>query len=159
MLDEAIRSFDGKLAFALCPTPLNSHCNPYVAETVGEFRNSCKLARIALAVWVANRKAFTVFDNWMYAYESGDRWHPRSPEAARAEAIELVGRKKFAAASANPWIGRYMQTCIRIFGKTLQRGEGAVPKLIFGSRWIIPEPNSANDLVDILQKSLGVPKP
>lgn len=159
MLDEAIRRFDGKLAFALCPTPLNSHCNPYVARTVGEFRNSCDLARIALAVWLANRKAFTLFDNWMYAYESGDSWHPRSPESAREKAFELVGRKKFDAALSDPWIERYMQTCIQIFGQTLQNGEGAVPKLIFGSRWVIPEPRDVNDLVAILQKSLGIPKP
>lgn len=159
MLDEAVRHFGGKLAFALCPTPLNSHCNPYVTRTVGEFRNSCDLARIALAVWVANRDSFTVFDNWMYRYDSGDSWHPRSPLAARAKAVELVGQKKFDAALSDPWIGRYMQTCIQIFGQTLRSGEGAVPKLIFGSRWVIPEPSDVNDLDMILQKSLGVPKP
>ncbi len=159
MLDEAIRRFDGKLAFALCPTPLNSHCNPYVARTVGEFRNSCELAKIALAVWVANRDSFTVFDSWMYEFDSGDSWHPRSPEAARAEAIELVGQSKFEAALSDPWIKRYMKTSIHIFGQTLQGGEGAVPKLIFGSRWVIPEPNDVDDLVKILQNSLDVPRP
>lgn len=30
MLDEAIRRYGGKLAFALCPTPLNRQCNPYI---------------------------------------------------------------------------------------------------------------------------------
>src|SRR5690606_22994034 len=29
LLTEAVRRYDGKLAFALCPTPLNSRCNPY----------------------------------------------------------------------------------------------------------------------------------
>jgi len=52
-----------------------------------------------------------------------------------------------------------MQTCIRIFGQTLQSGEGAVPKMILGSRWVIPEPRDLNDLVAILHKSLGIPRP
>jgi hypothetical protein len=31
--------------------------------------------------------------------------------------------------------------------------------MVYGPRWVIPEPYSAEDLVMILQKSLGVPKP
>ncbi len=159
MLDEAVRRYNGKLAFVLCPTPLNSHCNPYIPRDVSEFKNSCKLARIGLAVWVANREAFHVFDNWMYSIDSGKTWHPRSPETARAKAVELVGKKKFDAALAVPWIENYMQTCIQIFGQTLRNGSGGVPKMIFGSRWVIPEPRNADDLIRILQKALDMPKP
>ena len=35
MLDEAIRRYGGKLAFALCPAPLNSKCNPYIPRGCG----------------------------------------------------------------------------------------------------------------------------
>jgi hypothetical protein len=52
-----------------------------------------------------------------------------------------------------------MKTCIRIYGQTLQSGKGGIPKMIFGSHWVIPEPYNADDLVNILQKSLGVPIP
>lgn len=159
MLDETIRRFKGKLAFVLCPTPLNTRCNPYIPRDVDAFKNSCELAKISLAVWVAKHEAFSAFDNWMFTYESGDIWHPRSPEAARAKAVELVGREKFDAALTDPWIGRYMQTCIRIYGQTIRSGNGGVPKLIFGSRWVIPEPHNTDDLIMIMQKSLGVPKP
>jgi uncharacterized membrane protein len=156
LLDEAIRQYSGKLAFALCPTPLNRQCNPYIPQDVDEFKDSCELAKIGLAVWVADRKAFPGFDNWMFAFESGDRWRPRSLDAARAKAIELVGQAKFDASGANPWIDRYMQTSIGIYGNT---GGNAIPKLVFGSRWVIPEPNNAEDLVFILHNSLAVPKP
>jgi uncharacterized membrane protein/protein-disulfide isomerase len=158
MLDEAIRRFDGKVAFVLCPAPLNTKCNPYVPRDVDEFKDSCELTKIALAVWVAKRDAFPVFDRWMFSPEPGDIWRPRSLDAARAKAIELVGQAKFSAAQADPWIDQYLQTSIQIYGHTSRSGN-AVPKLVFGSRWVIPQPNNADDLVSILRDSLGVPAP
>ncbi len=159
MLDEAVRRYGGKLAFALCPAPLNTHCNPYVPRDVAEFADSCELAKVGLAVWAAKREAFPAFDRWMFSFESGERWNPRSLEAARAKAVELVGEAKFKAALANPWVEQYMQTSIRIYGETVQSGQGGVPKLLFGSRWVLPEPNDTDDLVTILQNSLAVPRP
>ena len=164
MLDEAVRRYGGKLAFVLCPTPLNTRCNPYVPQDVDEFKGSCELAKIALTVWVAKREAFPAFDLWMFSLESGDHWQPRSIEAAKAKAVELVGQAKFDAAQADPWIAKYLQTSIQIYGGTVQsasnpRRANAVPKMVFGLRWVIPEPNDASELVSILQDSLAVPKP
>jgi uncharacterized membrane protein len=159
LLDEAIRRYNGKLAFVLCPTPLNTQCNPYIPRDVDEFKNSCELAKIGLAVWLAKREAFPAFDNWMYFYESGDMWHPRSLESTVSKAVELVGQEKFDAARENPWIKEYMQTCIRIYGQTILNGKGGIPRLIFGSHFIIIKPGNAEDVIAILQKSLGVPKP
>jgi uncharacterized membrane protein/protein-disulfide isomerase len=158
MLDEAIRRYSGKLAFALCPAPLNSQCNPYVTRDTEQFRDSCELARIALAVWRAKRDAFPIFDRWMFSLESGDFWRPRKPDAARAKAIALVGQAKFDAARTDPWIDRYLQTSVRIYGDTIQ-GSSAVPKLVFGSHWAVPEPRAVDDVLTILQESLNVPKP
>jgi uncharacterized membrane protein len=159
MLNEPVRFYRGKLAFALCPTPLNTRCNPYIPGDADAFKNSCELAKIGLAVWLANREAFSAFEYWMFTFESGDRWLPRSLESANAKAIELVGKEKLDAALIDPWIGQYMQTCIQIYGRTIQSSNGGIPKLIFGSRWVIPEPHNTDDLVMILQKSLGVPGP
>ena len=161
MLDEAIRRYDGKLAFALCPAPLNTQCNPYIPRDVDEFKGSCDLAKIGLAVWAANREAFPTFNRWMYSLDSGDRWSPRSREAATDKAIELVGQAKFDAALADRWIDQYLQTSIHIYGDTIQndRHGNALPKLVFGSRWVTPELYDANDLVSILHDSLAVPVP
>jgi protein-disulfide isomerase len=158
MLDEVIRRYNGKLAFALCPAPLNPECNPYIAQEVDEFKDSCELAKIALAVWLAKREAFPAFDRWMFSPEPGALWHPRSLDAAKAKAVELVGQAKLDAAQADPWIDQYLQTSIQIYGQTI-RGGNAVPKLVLGSRWVIPEPYNADDLVAILHDSLAVPRP
>lgn len=153
MLDEAIRRYDGKLAFALCPAPLSRQCNPYVPRDVDEFTNSCELAKVALAVWVAKREAFPAFNRWMFLLDSGDRWHPRTLDAAKSKAIELVGQTKFDAAQTDPWVDRYLQTCIQLYGNT---GGNAVPKLVFHSRWVLPQPADADDLVSILRDKLAV---
>jgi len=156
MLDEAIRRTNGQLAFALCPAPLNTQCNPHVPQEATQFENSCELVKVGMAVWVAKREAFSAFEHWMFTFESGDRWSPRSLEAARAKAVELVGQAPFDAAWTDPWIDQYIQTSVKIFGDT---GGTAIPKLVFGSRWVIPEPYSVDDLMTILQDGLAVPKP
>ena len=108
---------------------------------------------------MADREVFPVFENWMFSFESGDRWYPRSLDDARAKAIELVGQAEFDAARDDPWVDHYMATCVRIYGQTIQSKIGGVPRLVFGSRWAIPEVYSADDLVMILQDSLAVPMP
>lgn len=159
MLNEAIRQYDGKLAFALCPSPLDKKCNPYVLGDMEQYKDSCELVKIALAVWVANREVFADFENWMFSFESGDRWKPRTPEATKAKAIELLGQEKYEAAQADPWIDEYLKSSVEIYSKTIQNSKGGVPKLLYDSRWVIPEPYTADDLVKILQESLSVPLP
>jgi protein-disulfide isomerase len=159
MLDEVVQRYSGKVAFALCPTPLNPHCNPYIPQEADAFKNSCELAHIGLAVWVANSKVFPNFENWMFTYESGSRWRPRTLEATQAKAVELIGQAKLDAAMSSPWIDRYLQTCIEMYGQSLKSGKGGVPRMIFGSKWVIPEAYSADELISIIQESLGVPKP
>jgi len=158
LLDEVIRRYDGKLAFVLCPAPLNPQCNPYISRKVEEFKDSCELAKVGLAVWTANREEFAAFDSWMFSPEPGRLWHPRTLDAARAKAVELVGQAKFNAARADPWVDRYLQTSVQLFGDT-SKGGNVVPKIVFGSHWVTPEPNDANDLISILHESLSVPRP
>ena len=159
MLNEAVRHYNGSLAFALFPAPLNSECNPFIHSNADAFKNSCDLARIGMAVWLADRVAFPVFEDWMFMFESGNNWQPRNLETARGKAIELVGQTKFDAAFSDPWIGQYLQTAIQIYGQTLQNGMGGIPKMIFGPVWVIPQPDNAAGLIRILQQRLAVPMP
>jgi uncharacterized membrane protein/protein-disulfide isomerase len=159
MLKEVVKKYDEKLAFVLCPTPLNTQCNPYIPQDVEAFKNSCDLAKIGLAVWKASHEAFYVFDSWMFQDEPGNLWQPRDFLPAKAKAVQLVGPSKFDTAMSNSWIQEYIQGCVQMYGQTIGSGRGGVPKLVFGTRWVIPEPKDVNDLTMILQKTLGVPKP
>ncbi len=157
MLHEVVRRYQGALAFVLCPSPLNGECNPYIPKDVDQYQDSCEMVRIGLTVWRANPEAFEEFELFMFTYDSGDRWQPRTLEVAQARAIELIGQEAFDRYGADPWIETYMHRCIEIYGKTIQGGQGGVPKLVYDTRWVIPEVYSADDLVAILQDSLGVP--
>jgi uncharacterized membrane protein len=156
LLGEVVRRYGGKLAFALCPAPLSPQCNAYVPREVRGFADSCALARVALAVWTAKRDAFADFDGWMFALDSGDLWRPRRLDAARARAIALTGQARFDAALSDPWIEQYLQASVRIYGNA---GGNAVPKLVFGSRWVTPEANDADELIRILETGLALPPP
>jgi uncharacterized membrane protein len=159
LLGEVISQYKGKVVFLLCPASLSAKCNPYIPRDVDEFRNSCELARTALAVWKARSDRFADFENWMFTYDSGESWSARSPEDAKFKAMALVGKKRFEAAYGDPWVSQYMRYSVQVYGRTLQGGKGGVPKLIYGSRWVTPVAQSADELVNILQKSLGLPRP
>jgi hypothetical protein len=68
----------------------------------------------------------------------------------------LVGQANLDAALADPWVERYLQDSIRLYGGA---GGSPIPKLILGSRWVVPQPNNADDLARIMQKTLAVPRP
>ena len=159
MLKEVVKQYNDKLALVLCPTPLETQCNPYIPQDIEAFENSCDLAKTGLAVWKASHEAFYVFDRWMFRNESGNVWQPRDLQAARAKAVELIGQSRFDAAGSDPWIQEYIRNCIEEYGLTMLNGKGGVPKLVFGTRWVTPEPKDANDLTMILQKTLALPKP
>lgn len=159
MLNQVISRYHDKIAFVLCPAPLNTQCNAYIPFDVDAYKNSCDLAKIGMTVWFANHKAFADFDKWMFTADAGNEWQPRSTEAAKAKAIELIGQAKFDTASSSLVVQQYIQASVQLYGETVKTGRGGVPKLMFGSNWVIPELTNADDLINILQKSLSVPKP
>jgi len=158
MLPEVIRQYEGRLAFVLRPAPLEPQCNPYVAEQTDAFKNSCELARLAMAVWRTHRDTFAAFEHWLFTFETGSQWRPRSLDAARAKAEEWLGRDALQAALSDPWIDQYIQGGVTIFGQTAQQGAGMVPQMIFGSVWMVPEPSDALQLGRMIHENLGVPR-
>lgn len=159
MLNSVVQQYKGKLAFVLMTSPLENSCNPHISPEKTTFKNSCELSKIGLAVWLANPSVFPEFENWMFTFDTGSTWKPKSIEAAKAKATELLGSEMLETALADRWVSQYLHYGVQLFGQTLQNGKGAIPKMIYNESWIIPEPYNADDLMTILNKSLRVPKP
>ena len=64
-----------------------------------------------------------------------------------------------AISTADPWIHRFIQSSIRMYGTTIEQGGNAVPKLAFGTRWVVPEPNDADDLEEFRGTASPCPTP
>ena len=148
------------LAFVLTPCPLSYACNPYVAvKSKDQFAGSCELARLALAVWLTDPDKFAEFDEWLFTAEDPAKgWYPRTVEDATAKAAELVGgQQALLDAAHNAQISSIFSKSFDLFGRTTQEGKSGIPRLIYDSKWIIPEVDTPDGLLEILNNVLEIP--
>lgn len=141
----------GRLAAVLLPTPLNRDCNPHAPEeTASRFEDSCELARIAVAVYLADPTAFPAFDRWLF-----EPTLPRSATSARDEAIRRLGSKTFEQASADPRMQQKLTRNVHAYG---QSGADYVPVLIVpGASAVVGRVDDQWVLIDIMDNaSVGV---
>ena len=112
-----------EFAVAMLVMPLHRDCNPHAPEFMPDrFDHSCELARLALAVWVAEPGQFPAFDQWLFEPEL-----PPSPEAARAEAERLVGASALAAALEDPRVADLLERHVEAYGDS---GADRIPLLM-----------------------------
>jgi len=110
-LRQIMESQPDRYRLVLLPMPLNPACNPHTEFDSKRFAHACTLARIALAVWRADRGTFEAFDRWLYEPEL-----PRDPELAKLEAIRVSGAARFAAAQGDPWVDQTLKQYIDAWG-------------------------------------------
>ncbi|MEX0653604.1 MAG: vitamin K epoxide reductase family protein [Phycisphaeraceae bacterium] len=114
VLLEAQAELDPAPTLVVLPVPLNPACNPHAPQYPGpRFAESCELARLALAVHLADPAAFAAFDHWLFEPEL-----PRSAEAARAEAVTRVGEAALAQALADPRVDERLARNTAAFGRS-----------------------------------------
>lgn len=154
-LPEVISRLGGRVAFVLCPCPLSPKCNPYVPREETRFEGSCDLARLALAVYMIKPSAFPEFDAWLFA-EGEDGWRPRSVVKAREQAAALVGEEQLSALLPELTLSEILRRTTDLFGRTTTRGNGGIPRFVYGDRWVVPSADSAEDLVNILADTFDI---
>jgi len=141
----------GELAVLLLPAPLNSKCNPYWEQTEPRFEHACELARLALAVWRADRAAFPSFDAWLFEPEM-----PRDPKDARRRAEELVPAATLSKVLNDPWIDRQIEQNVTAYHNS---GAERVPVILSpGMRAIVGRPESEEQLFQLLAKEHLLPE-
>ena len=152
VLPDMLSQAGGQYRIRLCPVPLSSACNPYIpASGIDRFAGSCQLTRCALAVWYARPEAYEAY--WEYLLGGGDERAAIDPADAEARARALLG-DGFAAALADPRIDAYLRKAEELFGRTSHAEKSGVPRMIRGQRWLVPETDQADELLELIRLSL-----
>jgi hypothetical protein len=133
----------------LLPTPLNSDCNPAIEETEPRFRDSCDLARLALAVWRVAPDQFPEFDAWLFAPEL-----PRSAEDARAEAVRRIGQEALSAALDSDWIDERIREDVAAY----QQSDAKVLPILLspGAAAIVGRTDDERELLEVLSRDFQI---
>jgi uncharacterized membrane protein/protein-disulfide isomerase len=87
--------------------PLSPACNPrwHGTEPAPEQRHACELAKLLLAVALADQRQFEPFQEWLYEHQLG-----LTLEAADAEAERRIGRDYLTEALKNPAIAERLRS-------------------------------------------------
>lgn len=144
------KQHENELAIVLMPAPLVRNCENPDPRWQDQFQQSCKVARLALAVFKADRRLFSFYDRWLI---SGRRW--RAYHEARRQAEQMIGADILAAALVDPWVEKYIARGHAAYDAS---GSRQVP-VILGNR--LEKPifgHSGGDkmLIDQIKKELGL---
>ena len=152
ILPDLLEKAGGQYRIRLCPVPLSSDCNPYIPATgVDRFAGSCPLTRYGLAVWFARPDACEAY--WDYLLGGGDARAAVAPAEAEARARALLG-EDFQTAVMDPRIDAYLRKVEELFGRTSNAEKSGVPRLIHGQKWLVPETDQADELLELIRLSL-----
>ena len=72
---------------------------------------------------------------------------------AEAAARAILGAE-FAAATKDPRIDAYLRKVEELFGRTSSAEKSGVPRLIHGQKWLVPETDQADELLELIRLSL-----
>lgn len=149
-LSALVEKHPADICVLLLPVPLDHDCNPSLpVENVGH-PGSCKLTRIALAVWRLKPDAYPALHR---AFLSEP---PPDPAAALAFAHAQVAPARLDAAMRDPWIDELIRANIADWvsfsGKTKH-----LPKLLIRDRRILHGlPSDEADFIRVMEQELGL---
>ncbi|MCC7205392.1 MAG: hypothetical protein IT441_09960 [Phycisphaeraceae bacterium] len=111
LLTKMRRRYGDQLAILPVLFPIDPAVNPRISLAAAPDGRSGELARLALAVWLADPSQFAGFHEWLM---SPDDPH-RSPslDEARARARQLVGNERLDAAMADPRLDQTLDVHVR----------------------------------------------
>ena len=153
VLPELLAKAGGQYRIRLCPVPLSPACNPYIpASGVDRFAGSCALTRYALAVWYARPEAYEAY--WDELLGGGPSTGSGGAVGEAEAAARAILGGEFAAATKDPRIEAYLRKVEELFGRTSNAEKSGVPRLIRGQKWLVPETDQADELLELIRLSL-----
>ncbi|MEM9415776.1 MAG: vitamin K epoxide reductase family protein, partial [Planctomycetota bacterium] len=164
-LRAALDRYPGQLNLILLPTAIDPACNTFVSQQSYGSRTSCDIARLALAVWVADAEQLDAFDAYLVEQVPRKKVDGSVPPEIvetlfRAEAERRVGAEALAAALADPRIDAQLEAAAKVYGlavdpTTLREG---VPRIIIGE-FAFPGFEQDTDLFKLLEATYPDLKP
>lgn len=153
-LPEMIEKSGNTIRFKLCPVSLSNECNPYIPSGIDRFYGSCTFAKLAMAVWYNFPEHFEEVEKWMLG--SGDENLRIDPMEAIEHVGEIVGKDELELALSDARIVSYLNKCFELFGRTSNAEKSGIPRFIYGQMWIVPETDSPEELLNLLQTTFFV---
>lgn len=154
-LVETQRAFSNQLAIISLPVPLDRTCNATVRRQLPAHTNACAYARLGLAVWRADRRQMTAFEDWLFATPE-----PPSTAAALERAGQLVGTNALAQALGDRWVDEQIARNARLHRtNAVQYGRSQLPQLILGSSLVVGSFDNTPALRDLVSKQFGLAAP
>lgn len=155
ILPDLLAEADGKLRIQLCPVSLSSECNPYIPfDGIDRFAGSCTMTKLALAVWFHFPQYYPAVE--AYLLGNGDDSLFLSPEEAKARIAGLVGENELQEALQDERIPNIQARTYNLFGRTSSSDKSGVPRFIYGQKWLVPETDSASELLEVLWANLVI---
>lgn len=130
--------------------PLDAGCNPIMTQTPEGYEDSCELARLAAAVWLADPDSYALFHHWLFE-------HQQTMTAARAhdKAQQLIGASRLDELLAGDLVEQIIQRDIELARALMTTPDdpsmGAMPGLIIGDHRIEVLPDRAETLWHVLR--------
>jgi len=136
--------YGNDVAILTLPVPLSRACNDTVKHEHASHRESCELAKYAIAVWRIAPEKFPEFHDWLLTHNPVP-----TASAAKARAAELVGAGELDKELAQPHAARFISKHVDIYRRL---NAGPVPKLVFASTTLTGEVTSSDVIAQILER-------
>ena len=146
-LFDASKRYGNQLVIILLPMAMDAKYVPRLGKTPPEHVNSYALAKIAMAVWQADRTKFFKMDEWLFEGRA------RTPEAAHDFAAQLVGAEALKKAEADPAVERNVRRDIRLY---VESGGGNIPKMLLTKGASMGKLTSEKAFFQYLEKELDI---
>jgi protein-disulfide isomerase len=145
MFKEARKRYGGQFALLKMPTPLDSDCNPMVTKNKRRHENGCELARLAMAVWLADPGKFGAYEDYLFRNEV-----PPDLHAAKRVASARVGIEALEQALADPRTRQLLANGVQLYRET---GNTAVPQFVYRAMRMSGGASTPQQLFEVLEKA------
>jgi hypothetical protein len=147
-LDALLAKHPNDLCVIILPVPMETSCNPMLSTTQPQFRDSCKLAHLALAVWLQRPELFADYHRLLLA--------GGGLNDARSAALELMPKPELEAALQDSWIRQIIEANVSDWA-ALPDDRRKLPKLLVAGTGVLDKlPTDEAEFILTIEHAIGL---